>query len=359
MRRSPISLPTGFLLIVATSALAACDPYGSYDDPDEGLGPVDPVTFPAGNLGVGGDRKRPGRGVFTETVAFVGGETIGYFGYPAPAASDPLRVKEDSNLLARVQTAYVFDPGCAPPSGYSFDRQRDEVHYDEQGNIFTALPSATYTEGAASSSSYIPVVAEARMSSAGFPCQQLKSTKQFEDKNIALPETDGKFLAWMIIDPAAVVDPRDPAMIMMNSRGVGLQRWGWYNRFLLAYLDGGSIPVGPEIDVNDGTPPVPHKVVRMVTQRLLVPRQVVRMAGAAMSAGQVGAGYDVFDARLGQPGYSPLCEVWTYDTSPGMGMPPLLVSELPRDAGMIMTLFGPTLMQAPAASRYVYCLQVR
>jgi hypothetical protein len=374
MRRSATSAPSLIgCLAGLVSALGSCDPYGSYDNEDEGLGPVDPVTFPPASIGAGGDRKRPGRGIFSETSAFVAGDRIGYFGYAAPSAGvrDPLRILEDGKPLARVWTTYVFDPtdtrafpdkyACTPPAGYSFDRQRDEVPYDQQGNIFTILPSATYTEGVAVSSTYVPVVAEAKMSSSGLPCQQLKSEAQFAKKMIAKPPLDGKYLAWMIIDPAAGVYPKEDQMGMMRG-GVGLQRWGWYNRYLVAYLDGGYLPTGPEMDVNDGTMamPVMHKVVRAVTQRLLIPKSVLPTAAGAMpSAGQVGAGYDVLDARLGQPGYSPLCEVWTYDTSPGMGMPPLMVSDLPKDAQAIMDMFGPTLVQAPAASRYIYCLQVR
>jgi hypothetical protein len=371
MRRSVVFVVA---LVYLPWAAAACDPYGTYGDQDDGLGPIDPVAFPPGNVGVGGDRKRPGRGVFAETAAFVAGEAIGYFGYPAPTTGvrDPLRVLEDGKPVARVPTptAYVFDPAatrpipdkypCDAPVDYSYDRQRDEVAYNEQGNIFTSLPSATYTEGVAVSSSYVPVVLEAKASSSGFRCQQLKSEAQLTAALPGKPATDGKYLAWLVIDPAAAVYPKEDPTGSKNG-GVGLQRWGWYNRYLLAYLDGGYIPLQPEMDVNDGTMamPVPHKVVRMTTQRLLIPRQVVRMAGGMATAGVPGAGYDVLEARLGTAGYSPVCEVWTYDTAPAMGMPPLAVENLPKDAKAIMDQFGPTLTAAPAASRYVYCLQVR
>ncbi len=368
---------TGFLVFPVSVFLVlggACDPYGTYDDPAVGLGPVDPVTFPAANIGTGGDRKRPGRGIFAETRAFAAGESIGYFGYAVPSMGvpDPLRVVEDDKPYARVPTptAIVFDPDagkpipdkylCSPPPNYSFDRRRDEVRYDEQGNIFTALPVATYAEGMMSTSSYVPVVAETTMPSRGLSCQQLKSEKQFETKGLPKPSPSGKYLAWLVIDPAAAVYPKEDPTGMMHG-GIGLQRWGWYGRYLLAYLDGGYIPTEEKM-VSEGpmAMPVMRKVKRMVPQKLFIPRTVLRTAGAMPTPGQAGAGYDVLEAKLGDPGYSPLCELWTYETSPGMGMPPLPIADLPKDAKTITdTYLPPALAVAPAASRYTYCLQVR
>src|SRR5262245_58846983 len=120
---------------------AACDPYGTFNDPDQSLGAVDPVNFPPGSIGIGGDRKRPGRGALVETAAFVANESVGYFTYPVPTAgvADPLRVLEDDKPVTRVATprAYVFDPGddnpipddypCTAPPGYRYNQQRDEV----------------------------------------------------------------------------------------------------------------------------------------------------------------------------------------------------------------------------------------
>src|SRR5688572_10602542 len=86
-----------FALLIGSSG-GGCDPYGTYNDPDEKLGPIDPVLFPPGNLGTGGDRKRPGRGRFSEITAYVGDAPVGYFSYALPAAGmgvDPIRVLED------------------------------------------------------------------------------------------------------------------------------------------------------------------------------------------------------------------------------------------------------------------------
>ena len=53
--------------------------------------------------------------------------------------------------------------------------RRDEVRYDEQGNVVSALPKATYKPGVQVSSNYVPVVQEIDVGAAGQPCQSLKS----------------------------------------------------------------------------------------------------------------------------------------------------------------------------------------
>src|SRR5207248_1056337 len=115
--------------------------------------------------------------------------------------------------------------------------------------------------------------------------------------------------------PTGVYPMGDPMAGRMHP-GVGLQRWGWFNRYLLAYLDGGYIPTTVE-QVMGGTAMMPtmKSVTRMKPQRLFIPR-IVRMAtGMGMAAGMRGAGYDVIEFRRGQPGYSPLCQVWVYGDS--------------------------------------------
>jgi hypothetical protein len=169
-----------------------------------------------------------------------------------------------------------------------------------------------------------------------------------------LPAKDGKYLAWLIIDPAAAVYTRDDPKGTMAPAGLTVQRWGWYKRYLLAYIDGGPIPT-MEADVNDGTmaTPMMKHVVRMVTQKLYYPRsQVISTTGGmtSMAAGARGAGYDVLQLKRTDPGYTPLCEIQTYDA----GMP-LAPGDLPKDAMTIEASFGTTLM--PGANRYVFCLQ--
>ena len=58
-------------LAVLGLGLGACDPYEDFGDETMGLGPVDPVNFPAANLGAGGNRMRPGLGTFQEPLAWV------------------------------------------------------------------------------------------------------------------------------------------------------------------------------------------------------------------------------------------------------------------------------------------------
>jgi len=121
------------------------------------------------------------------------------------------------------------------------------------------------------------VTAEAwPVSSAGQPCQRFKSRDQTE-KALGLMAS-GKFLAWMIIDAGAAVYKYsdDPDM---DTRGLDLQKWGWYNRYLLAYLDGGYIPT-TEMMVTENM--VTKPVVVMTTQKLYYPRTVLAMGTNGM-----------------------------------------------------------------------------
>jgi hypothetical protein len=352
----------------------SCDPYGTYNDPDEKLGPIDPVLFPPGNLGTGGDRKRPGRGRFSEIKAFAGDAEVGYFTYAFPSTPmgvDPLRLLEDGKPYAPVPTppAYVFDgvgdspfPAedrypCTAPPGYQYDPRRDDVDYSQQGAVFSKLPEATYAEGQLPSTRYVPVVAAAGMGSSGLDCQRLKSVKRIQEVTGMVPPTTRQFLAWLIIDPAAPVYPRDnPTGKLPNGQklpGTGLQRWGWYNGYLVAYLDGGYIPTEEGIVPGQGIDgPSMIPVTRMKPQRVFVPRQI--KVGMGMAAGKLGDGYDVLEFKRGEPGYSPLCQVWSYG-DPAM---PVAAADLPRDAAAILNT--PALNPAAATpASYFFCLQVR
>jgi hypothetical protein len=346
LRRLAISL-----LAVAS---ASCDPYQRFGQDDDSVGPVDPVNFPPANLGFRGDRTRAGVGTFTATPAFAGGTEASYFPYPTPALppmADPLAV---ASLTAPV--AYAFDQRCQAPAGYAWDtehQQSDEVRLDQQGSIFTALPRATYTVGAVATSTYAPVVRRVPVSALDQPCQKLKSEGAVKEAMLNTTP-DGKLMAWLIIDPAAGVYPtgRSPA----NHPGLGLQRWGWFNRYLLAYLDGGEVPVGDDT-VTDamGT----KTVTRLRTQKLYYPRSMVAMTrmnpdGTMTTTnmpGRIGAGWDVLEARPGEPGHSPLCQVLTYDT-----VVPREPAALPRDTRVVEQMF-PKETLLPASPPYVYCLQ--
>jgi hypothetical protein len=347
------------IALVATAAGAAlgCDPYDYLDDEGASLGAVDPANFPPANLGADGNRMRPGQGSFSEGPAFIAGQQVGYFAYPFPAAlipeSGPPAVRASTPVAIAFDSAFpVSVPAmnaCDPPPGYMFDPRLEAFSRNrQQGNIFTALPTATYAPGVAASSSYVPVVAEVSISTLSKPCQQWKSRKGVEAAmGGMLPARTGKYLAWLIIDPAAAVYPLEfllapPAQqaTMAAANGISHQKWGWYNRYLLAYLDGGYL----ETTMMDTTQV-------MVTQRLYVPRSPVMDGMDEIDAG-VGSGFEVLTAKRGMPGYSPVCEVMTYDA----GMP-LAPDTVPTDAATITTMFGPSL--APGSPRFVFCLQVR
>jgi hypothetical protein len=350
----------GIALLAATAGVATgCDPYDYLDDEGASLGAVDPANFPPANLGDGGNRMRPGLGSFAEGPALVAGQQVGYFSYPFPAtlipemgppvvrASTPVAIAFDSAFPMSVPAMNA----CDPPPGYTFDPRLEAFSRNrQQGNIFTALPAASYTPGVTAMSSYMPVVAEVSVSSLNHPCQQWKSRKAVEDAmGGMLPAKSNKYLAWLIIDPAAAVYPLEfvlasPAQqaMMAAANGISHQKWGWYNRYLLAYLDGGYIDTQKM-----GTP----EVEVMVTQRLYIPRSPVMDGMDPVDAG-LGTGFEVLTAKRGMPGYSPVCEVMTYDA----GMP-LAPDALPTDAAVITAMFGATL--EPASPRFVFCLQVR
>jgi hypothetical protein len=391
--KRPGARPSSVALLLLLAALPVawgCDPYDDFGADDESFGPIDPILFPAANLGTGGDRTRPGRGRFVATPAFADGMPVGYFAYAFPASAataDPLRLLDDGKAFADrpIPAAQVFDPidgvdpfpamyPCTPPPGYRPDQRRDEVKLNEQGNIFSALPEATYSPGVAATSSYLPVVRQIRQSSSGRPCQQVKSVERAREL-LGEGMASERFLAWLIIDAAAAVYPTTgpgPSGPTMNP-GVGLQNWGWFKRYLIAYLDGGYIPT---METTTMTMP-PRRLVRMVPQRLYHPRRVVvtDMAGTPVmdpmtgmpmiAAGARGAGYDVLRARRSDQDYSPVCEVFTYETGAppampgGMPGPPLLPAQLPKDEEAIMAMFNMTLMPAAGAARYVFCLQVK
>jgi hypothetical protein len=345
-------------VVLVVGLIGACNPYQRFGANDDGLGPVDPVNFPAASLGTGGNRKMPGNGALTAVRAFVGPTEVQYFNYPFPPPTpdqDPLRILENDKPYPAVPApvAYAFgaDYHCAPPQDYKYDPRLDEVPLDRQDNIFTALPSATYTAGVASRTSYLPVVSEAVVTGNGLPCQKPKSATALSALVGMAPKPDGVYQAWAIIDPASAVYP--VGQTSDTHPGLGLQRWGWFNRYLLAYLDGGAIPTMDTMVMEDD-PPVSKKVKRMVTQRIYYPRSMV-MGAMSAAPGRLGAGYDVMAAKRGDAAYSPVCAVFTYDA----GMP-LPAAMLPRDAAMIEATFNT--MDAPirpAATPYIFCLQVQ
>jgi hypothetical protein len=358
-------------LTLALTGLGGCDVYQRWDG-EFNAGPVDAQNFPPDYLGAGANRQRAGTGSFTGVRAFVGEQPVGYYSFAFQngqlGAASPLAVRRNDKPVATAPTpnAYGFDDNCAAPKGWEYDARRDDVRYDEQGNIFTALPTTTYVPGATPTWTYIPVISHVPVATNGITCQGIKSEKTLvADKTVSLELTepvldkrfgvpDGTYRAWAIIEPgAAVYHYTSTTANRIPATGVGLQKWGWYNQYLLAYLDGGTIPT-QEVPVNAET-----TEVHMVAQRLYYPRSQVRVSATSTVTVTVGQGYDVLEAGRGQPGYSPVCEVYSYDAGG-----PLTLAELPKSASEVTDRFGTTLqpLRRAIGTRnvpvYIYCLQL-
>lgn len=351
------SVLTGLPVLASGLAILsslACTPYerrtGEYS-----AGAVDPLKFAAPYLGRGGTGKMPGMGVFAFAKAYANGKDVLY--YPlafngrqartADAMGKPLD-QLDLNYL-KPPLGYVFDPTatetapdsakCQKPEGYVFDQQRDAVRYDRQGNIFTALPIDSTTPG---STTYVPIINEVAVTSNGNPCQDIKSeatlVKRSDVSLDLIPPPEGVvdalptgkpgilFRAFAIIDPAAeVTTPKpmgggngapeecgpetDAICKQFHMLGIGPQRWGWFKQYLLAYLDGGNIPLQV---IN------PPGKQRVATQNLYVPTSALFWNPETKQFEEKGVpgpgvGPDVFEYRRGEAGYSPICRIWTFD----------------------------------------------
>lgn len=345
-RRASTGLGSTWLFTLAALGLAGCSPYsaGSRDY----YGSVDPQAFPPAYSG--------NKGEIDPVPANIAGQPVGYYSFPLPplqsGAADPLALSTSS-----VPRAYVFDPTplspfpdpprCAVPAGYQYDQRTDAYRSDEQGNIFVTLPDAK---------AYLPLVAEVPVISAGETCQEVKSESGLlTHPQLQVPHephatggtTDGKYLAWVIINPEATVANPDgslPDASQPPYTGLGPQRWGWYDHYLLAYLDGGYVPT--EMKTVPGTMGAPDTVVlRARAQRLYYPTTVVKKGKTV--AGAPGQGYDVLQARRGEPGYSPLCQIFSYvPTDP---------SAPASDAAAIDSVAN----QVSDMGSYVYCLQLQ
>ncbi len=371
-------------LVALTGVLTtACDPYqkraGEYY-----AGPVDPSAFPAPYLGAGGDPKRSG-GVIRAAAATAHGVPAPYYAFAVSAAqasaADPLAVSTDGNATAiPAPLAYVFDPQlpppsdmgagdmgtaapapspspfpaaprCTPPSSWAYDARRDAFRLDEQGDVFTALPAPGYA----------PIVAEVPVTSNGEPCQSIKSAATLvgaDDVIVAtvppkfpLPNAkptgvpDGRFLAWAIVDPGAEV--RFPDGSLDPQSGLGPQHIGWFDHYLLTFLDGGYVPTTTvTLPGMAGGPDV--AVVHIVPQNVYFPSQIPLTLPSGVTvphAGQLGAGFDIVDARRGEPGYSPLCHVFSFVPADPLH-PPTSASDI--DAA-----------QLHDTGTFVWCLQVQ
>lgn len=239
---------------VVAALLASCNPYEQHSG-EYYAGPVDPSAFPAAY-----------RGPVVAAAATAHDVPAPYYAFPVADAADPLAV-------AAPPVAYAFDDRCTPPPGYAYDPRRDAYRLDEQGNVFTALPAEA---------GYAPLVAEWPITSNGEACQSIKSAATLlrADDVIVPAAPSARLVAWAIVDPGADVRPGPP-------------RLGWIDHQLLAWIDGGDVPTS-----GDGT--------RLVAQNLYFPTATPSGPGA------LGDGFDLLDAARGEPGYSPLCHVFSF-----------------------------------------------
>ncbi len=316
----------GSLVLLPLLCGIACNPFerrsGSYS-----AGAIDPIRFPAPYLGDGGDPKRPGSGRFQYVTAYARGKTVAY--YPLrlhgeqAKASDPLDLSKLSLPLG-----YHFDPTqtpdgqdsarCVAPSGYVYDQQarrKDALRQDRQGNIFTALPTESDPPG---QTTYVPVVREVAVSSLSNRCQDSKSEEDLigrddvslvrvppPEGSVGLATTgrpSGRYLLWILIDPAAEV--LFPGGMLDKTTQLGPQRFGWFNQYLTGYLDGGVIPIAPLS---------PPGTTHMATQRILFPSRVFDAESGQVVTGTLGMGFDLLEFRRGETGYSPICQVYSFE----------------------------------------------
>lgn len=316
-------------LALGFASLGACSPYERRDG-EFFAGTVDAARFPAAYLGEDAVPGRAGSGRFLPISAKAAGRDVVYYALPFPAhqarADDPLLLSSATTGEGALPRAYTFAPGCAAPQGYAFDQQRESYRQDQQGSVFVALPSAA---------GYVPLVAEYAVNAAGLPCQAIKSEEALLAREDLRASATGRYLAWPILDPAAdVLDPGEAeAERLPPSSALGPQRWGWYSRYLLAYLDGGAVPTQPAAGG-----------ARMKAQALYYPRTAPAMNGMTRP-GAPGEGLDVLDAARGDAGYSPVCRVLSYEPKD------------PRQPATDAAQIDP--MTVKDEKTLLYCLQLR
>ena len=112
----------------------------------------------------------------------------------------------------------------------------------------------------------------------------------------------------------------------------------------------GPFPTGRvgEIPVFDATVTpmggTEQHVTNMVTQQIFFPTSHPDATGAAPASGALGDGFDVIAAAPGQKGYSPLCQVYSFDPLDPMN-PETRVADIDMSTAM-------------ATGDYVWCIQL-
>ncbi|HZS38392.1 MAG TPA: hypothetical protein VFF06_16270 [Polyangia bacterium] len=362
-------------LLALASLGGACTPYPNLDG-DFYAGPIDPHDFPAAYQGAGYDPAGAFGNISPIPATVAGGAPIAYYSFPVSAGvMDPLLLRsetvEATPAIADRAAVYLFDGDdahdsakCVPPSpNYVFDVHRDFVRFDRQGNVFQEKQLSKDAPSLPSDSGYAPIYAESPAVSAGEGCQTVHSAEGLM-ANAAVTVTkapiatgarnpvgvpDGKYLAMAVIDPSANV--LNPDGSLDRETALGPQRFGWFNHFLVAYLEGGYVPTAMQtVPGMMGAPDTKVTLARAAT--LYAPNTMCDpTAPAGAAAPCVGLGFDVIDgvdsmdATRGQAGYSPICKVRTFT--------PADPTAPPSDPAAI----DPATLD-PDTNTFVYCLQV-
>ena len=340
------------LLLAAVAGLPACNPYQNFDG-EYYAGPIDPTNFAAPYVGTLPGTADQSGGEIDPMMATINGKSAAYYLFPFGSAEgtaesmDPLDVSVagDAYVFDPTQTSAFPSPGkCKAPDHYVFDQRTEAYRHDEQGTIFTVLPS---------SDGYVPVVNEIPVASNGEACQSILSKAAVTSKrsDITVGKADGKLLAFAVVDPGANVVGPD-----FGLPGLGPIHQGFYNHYLLAFIDGGYIP----------TVDVPEDMANMIpahtdykTQRIFFPTSIpvtttdmtTMMDVTKPGPGMLGAGFDILEAARGDANYSPVCEVWSYDPDVDQNM-------IPVPEVSIGDLTATEMASAMSTGTFVYCFQV-
>jgi hypothetical protein len=358
------------LLAAALAAAAGCNPYHNLDG-DFYLGPVDATKFPNSYLGAGFDGAGS-VGTIAPAPAFVaGGAQVIYYGFPYGSAStSALRLRtEQAGTVVDREPIYVFDgdptqdsKSCSAPANYVWDLQRDFVRFDRQGNVFQEPQGTSDAPALPGASNYVPIYAEVPVTSNGEDCNSVHSAEFLvTNPKLSLATTpppagtrrnpqgtpDGKYIAAALVDPRAMVLDE---MGGLDSNGLGPQRWGFYNHYLVAYLEGGYVPTRTTTVAGmDGMPDT--TVTQARAMLMFAPNTACNPAHPLDdTAPCFGTGNDVIDGvgsmsgARGQAGYSPVCHLLTY--TPGANGPATDPSQIDMS-----TL-------DPDTNSFVYCLQL-
>jgi hypothetical protein len=348
---------------------AGCNPYQNLDG-DFYLGAVDAAKFPTAYLGQGFDPAGAVGTIVPSVAATAGGVPVVYYGFPVGPGANAQRLRvETAGMVTDREPIYVFDGdatqdsrNCAPPSAdYVYDLARDFVRFDRQGNVFQQAQSTSEAPGLPGSG-YLPVYAEVPVTSSGEGCNTVHSA-EFLVKNpqvsvqtapppagtrrdpVGIP--DGKYVAAAIVDPRATVLDQTGGL---DGNGMGPQRWGFYNHYLVAYLEGGYVPTRQTTVA--GMNGAPDQMITVARAMLLYAPNTGCNPAAPLddTTPCIGTGADVIDGLTGNPGvrggagYSPLCHVLTY--TPGPGGPAADPSQIDMSS------------LDPDTNSFVYCLQL-